>query len=522
MSGRKSKRGRALCLSAVLVSAAIAGEAQIRYQPAPAVRVTIDEGTLQGAEPASGIRAFLGIPYAKPPVGELRWQPPQPFDSWQGTRLAVSHGAACMQQKFGWNDSAAEHSSEDCLFLNVWAPAAGHQLPVMVYIHGGSNIAGSAAEDLSNGLTLMPRGVVLVTIDYRLGVFGFFRTAELDRESPHHASGNYGLLDQIAALRWIRRNIAQFGGDPKNVTIFGQSAGAVDTGLLMTSPLARGLFQKALEESGQVLGLMPTGTAAQAEDGWKPVAAMLGPDLAAMRRASAADVLKADGAVPRPVPGNWWGYRGASIDGWVLKETPSAVFAAGTEAPVPLVIGSNVQEIVAGQQPAEETHRSIESSLGSALAAKLEAVYAQPGADPLLGETATRWATDRDFRCPVQQIAAWHAVHGFPTFVYEFDRAVPGKPRAEHSSELFFVFHYFPAHNESVDDDSISAAVQSYWTSFARTGSPGEPGLMPWPRYSADNKYFLRFPAIGSRPEVQSDPGGKACAVVNSAGRTAR
>lgn len=488
--------------------------AQVHYDPAPGALVQTGDGRLQGAEPAPGVRAYLGIPYAKPPVGPLRWQPPQPFGAWTGVRPAVAHGSPCPQQKFGWNDRSAEHGTEDCLFLNVWSPAGGSKHPVMVYIHGGSNVAGSAAEELSNGLALVPRGVVLVTLDYRLGIFGFFRTPALDAESPHHASGNYGLLDQIAALGWVRRNIAHFGGDPANVTVFGQSAGAVDTGLLMASPLARGLFARALEESGQVAGLMPTATQAQSEAAWGPVAQALGPDLAAMRSASTADVLAADKAAPKPPHENFWGYRGASVDGWVLPALPAALFAEGKEAPVPLLLGSNVEEIVPRDQPAEATNHLIEYAVGPEKAKELEAIYAQPASNSLEGDAGARFQTDRDFRCAVRQVAAWHASHGYPTFVYQFDRSAGSDRPAQHSAELGFVFGYFPAHKESPADDAVAATVQTYWTAFAQTGKPEASGLPVWPRFSAEDGNYLHFASSATTPVAAGDLGGRPCTIL--------
>jgi para-nitrobenzyl esterase len=296
---------RTSLLAFIALALGAAAYGQVRYTPAATAIVTVEGGRLQGAEPAPGVRAYLGIPYAKPPIGPLRWWPPQPLAPWTGIRLAIAHGNPCPQQKFGWNNSSAEHGNEDCLFLNVLASATGSKHPVMVYIHGGSNVAGSAAEELSSGFALVPRGIVLVTLDYRLGIFGFLRTPALDAESPHHSSGNYGLLDQIAALRWVQKNIARFGGDPANVTVFGQSAGSVGTGLLMASPLARGLFARALEESGQVVGLMPTATKEQSESAWAPVADSLGQNLTAMRSTSTADILRADKNAPKPPPENF-------------------------------------------------------------------------------------------------------------------------------------------------------------------------------------------------------------------------
>ncbi len=497
---------------------------QVHYDPNPAAIVELTTGKLQGAEPAAGVRAYLGIPYAKAPVGPLRWRPPQPFGKLSvdpaTPRPATAHGAPCAQQKFGWNNGSAEHGTEDCLFLNVWSPAAGARHPVMVYVHGGSNTAGSAAEELSNGLQLVPRGVVLVTLDYRLGIFGFLRTPALDAETASGASGNYGLLDQIAALHWVHDNIAAFGGDPANVTLFGQSAGAVDTGLLMASPLARGLFQRALEESGQVLGLMPTATRQQSEDAWAPVAKALGSDLRTMRQASTAEVLVAERDAPKPPPENFWGYRGASVDGYVLPAPPARIFAEGHEAPVPLVIGSNVQEIVPRGQSTAEANHLIEYAVGPQRAPALEAIYAQPPANPLEGDMGARFQTDRDFRCPVRQVATWHASHGFPTFVYQFDRSAGSAKAAQHSSELRFVFGFpnaasNPTHVVLADDSTVATELQTLWTTFARTGTPTPAvGLPDWPQFDPVQGNYLHFASDSTQPVVAGELGGASCSLL--------
>jgi para-nitrobenzyl esterase len=508
--------------------------AQIHYDPNPAAVVDLADGKLQGAEPATGVRAYLGIPYAKPPIGALRWQPPQPFGPLSADRSnprsAVAHGTPCPQQRFGWNNGSADHGVEDCLFLNVWAPAHGSHLPVMVYIHGGSNTAGSASEELSNGLALVPRGVVLVTFDYRLGIFGFFRTPELDAQSGYRGSGNYGLMDQIAVLRWVHDNIRAFGGDPAKVTIFGQSAGAVDTGLLMASPLARGLFAGALEESGQVLGLMPTASRQQSEDAWAPVAKALGADLAVMRRATTAEVLAAEHDAPKPPPENFWGYRGASVDGHVLPDLPAHIFAQGHEAPVPLLLGSNVQEIVPHGQTTDQTNHLIAYAVGAQRADALEAIYAQPPANPLEGDAGARFQTDRDFRCPVLQIATWHASHSYSTYVYQFDRSEGSATPAQHSSELRFVFgfpaaHIQPgainvshsAHGPTEEDLKVSATIQTYWTNFAHNGSPTPAaGLAEWPRFQLNAPEYLHFIAGLPTPEIADTLGGASCVLLGS------
>ena len=499
---------------AALLFGTIRCEAQIHYAPAPSAIVQLDKGVLQGTEPAPGVRAYLGIRYAKPPVGPLRWAPPEPLDPWSGMRSATAHGAPCPQQKFGWNDASADHGSEDCLFLNVWAPTKGKKLPVMVYIHGGSNVAGSASEELSNGFALVPRGIILVTLNYRLGIFGFFRSPLLDESSPHHASGDYGLLDQIAALQWVRENIARFGGDPEKVTVFGESAGAVDTGLLMASPLAHGLFARAIEESGQIVGLMPTATRQQSESAWAPVAKVLGPDLATMRSLPTAAVMKADLDAPKPPPENFWGERGASVDGWVLPALPATLFAEGKEAPVPLIIGSNVQEIVPHNQSADWTNHLIEYAVGSAKAVRLEAIYARPPKNALEGDAGARFQTDRDFRCAVLQEASLHSAHGFSTYVYQFDRSAGSDKAATHGSELGFVFGYFPSHKQSSADDEVAKTIQAYWTSFASTGVPVDRDSSAWPNFSRSKANYLEFTSTSSTPVQGVQLGDEPCTIL--------
>ena len=511
-------------LSYLVLALSVNALGQVRYPPDASTVVELKQGKLQGALPAMGVRAYLGVPYAAPPVGPLRWQPPRGLGRFAtagaAPRLAVAHGAPCPQQKFGWNDSLSDLGTEDCLFLNVWAPVGGSKHPVMIYIHGGSNTAGSAAEELSNGLDLVPRGVLLVTFDYRLGIFGFFRTPELDAESGYNGSGNYGLMDQIAALRWVHDNIGAFGGDPDNVTIFGESAGAVDTGLLMTSPLARGLFHRALEESGQIVGLMPTATQAESETAWSPVARALGPNLATMRSASTEDVLVAERNAPKPPPERFWGHRGASVDGHVLPLLPAQAFAQGKEAPVPLLLGVNVQEIVPASEEASAIHHLIEDAVGADAAPKLEAMYAETPANALEGPPGARFQTDRDFRGRGRLGARGHATHGFATFVYQFDRSPGSGGPAKHGSELRFVFG-FPgaamrggaAHSRvTADDLAVSRQVQTFWTIFARGGRPGPASV--WAAFDARNQSYLHFEAASVAPTIDKHLGGAPCSIL--------
>lgn len=317
-------------------------------------------GDLRGSTSKSGIREFLGIPYAVPPTGDLRWRPPQAVHSWTGVRDARHYSDACVQP----NDA---HSSEDCLYLNVWTPAVSAQerLPVMVWIHGGGFVVGSGSDPKIEGSHLAHKGVVVVTINYRLGVFGFLGHPDLTRESPHHASGNYGLMDQLLALRWVQRNISAFGGDPKRVTVFGESAGATSIGYLLVSPLAKGLFQQAILDSPSRV-LLPDPELRNVVDGLTPmesVGTAIVPHIAEARAWSTAEVvqrakavtdvlfapdgkgklgLRPEGHMHMPnahdVP--WWAF----VDGWVIPQQTQILYREGRELTVPVLAGTNANE----------------------------------------------------------------------------------------------------------------------------------------------------------------------------------
>ncbi len=483
-------------------------------------------GTIERGAGGAMVAVFRGIPYAKAPTGKRRWAPPEEMGRWFSTRDATHFGPACAQQRQGWNDRFAAEASEDCLYLNVWSTAVAGKgdgedgkLPVMVYVHGGSNQAGTASEDLANGLALAPRGVLLVTVNYRVGVFGFLSAAELRGEKGSEgASGNYGLRDQMAALLWVQGEIGSFGGDPARVTIMGQSAGALDVGALMTSERAKGLFAGAIEESGTVLGLLPPATAAESEAAWAGVRAKLGDSLKSMRQHTTEEVLAADHEVPAGARGG----RGVSVDGWVLKETPAAVFAAGREAKVPLMIGNNVQEIVPEEDAADAVRRRIEAKLSKADAGALEMVYgldkkgageAQAGnASHRLGDANARFATDVMFRCPARAVARLHSAHDAPTWEYQFAPGLPWQEAAMHSTELFFLFHYFHAqHGEQGEwmptDEEAADTMERYWTNFAKTGDPNKPEQMEtrWPQFTQAREGYveltLQGPIAGERLE---------------------
>src|SRR5690242_16919342 len=318
-------------------------------QEGPAV--SIATGQLRGAAAGSGA-VFKGIPFAAAPVGDLRWREPAPAKAWTGVLDGTKFSARCIQN--------GQDVSEDCLYLNVWTPEwpAKSRRPVMVWIHGGGNFAGSGSEANFDGEALARRGVILVTANYRLGVFGFFAHPELTAESPHHASGNYGLLDQIAALKWVRDNIARFGGDPRNVTIFGESAGSLDINVLMTSPLAKGLYTRLIGESGPVVA--PPSLAEGEKKGRSVASGLKADSLKALRAIPAQDLQKATAQGLQflgPL-------LGVVVDGWVLPRAPFQVFQAGQEPRVDLLLGSNARELTRPFFPVAGMKEGIEADFG--------------------------------------------------------------------------------------------------------------------------------------------------------------
>lgn len=463
--------------------------------------------------PAPGGAVFRGIPFAAPPVGELRWREPQPVKAWNGIRDAGGFGSPCAQVSTDWNAQAAAAGSEDCLFLNVWTPKWPVQssqpgrataLPVMFWIHGGANTSGSAwgaagIEPPFDGEKLARHGVVVVTTQYRLDVFGFISHPELTAESPHHASGNYGLMDLIAALRWVHHNIGRFGGDPAKVTIFGYSAGALDVGLLMTSPLAKGLFHRAIEESGSVLiGGKTTPPLTQMEQtGLKLAEKLHAPSAGAihfLRGLSTAELLKGSPAsggggqnppAPDPEP---------AVDGYVLPRVPPEVFAAGQEAPVPLIVGNNAREWTFPGSPDElktEIGQFYERLTPQALSLYGLAGNSEEQAYPPHGDVGTRFRTDTLFRCAAVVTARQHSRRQ-PTFQYELTIGTAGEG-APHSGELQYVFGVRGVKESADPDPRLSGQIQEYWTNFAKTGDPNGGTLPVWPRCDSIKKNYVEF-----------------------------
>jgi para-nitrobenzyl esterase len=458
--------------------------------------VSIGTGQLRGSLTAEGVAVFKNIPFAQPPVGELRWREPLPAKAWTGVRDATAFGPMCNQ-----NDNKQLPHSEDCLQLNVWTPKwpRTSRFPVMVWIHGGGNTAGSGVEALFNGEVLARHGVVVVNVNYRLGVFGFFAHPALTKESPDHAAGNYGLADQIMALHWVRDNIARFGGDPANVTIFGESAGASDVNSLIASPLSKGLFVRVTAQSGPVGAQL---SLAESEKRGVDLAAKLGftgEDALTKLRALPDTELLAKAAQGGPG-------LGINVDGWVLTEPASKVYAEGREQKVALLIGNNSQEMQPRGAPGDI--RQMISQRYGPLADRALAAYGVNGAndpqpDPENGTVLLQFTTDNSFRCGTVQELIWHTTAGNRGYEYQFSRTVHGKEAlgAPHASEIPFIFGTLSVwQNMRKYDDSdrqYAPQMQEYWTNFARTGDPNGGKLVKWPKFDATARAYLDFTDAG-------------------------
>jgi len=474
-------RRKYMCVMVVAAQLASAAGAQ---------QVLTESGTISGIR-ANGLSVYKGIPFAAPPVADLRWRPPVHAAPWTGTRKADAFAPACMQVGVSMPGETPPATSEDCLYLNIWTPAktAHEHLPVIVWIYGGGYINGSASMPLYWGDRLAQKDAIVVTIAYRLGPLGFLALPELTRESSHHSSGNYGLLDQVAALEWIQRNIAAFGGDPKCVTIAGQSSGSISVSILMASPLARGVFQRAIGESGglfEPLQLAPKFLLANAErDGEKYAASLGAASLKELRRLPA--IL---------LTGNAGGIVHAVIDPYVLPLSPYEAFAAGQQNDVPLLIGSNADEARAMVDVTHETaatfDKDLEHSVGQ-LPPALVAAY--PHATDEEAREA-RLGLERDLRFG-WDMWAWARLQAgtgkSPVFYYSF-RQQPPFPAASiyagwgasHFAELWYVFDHLDQTpwKWTATDRKLAEEMSSYWVNFARSGDPNGPGLPPWPAFT--------------------------------------
>ncbi|MDP5279520.1 carboxylesterase family protein [Sphingomonas sp. DG1-23] len=489
----------------VAVSVALVGAGGALAQtPARAPVVNAPAGSLKGLREGDA-EVFRTIPYALPPLGERRWRAPAPMPRWRGVRAAQTMGVACMQPPMapGPYDRGKVAMSEDCLTLDVTAPANARKAPVMVWIHGGTLIWGSGHSKMYDGKEFAKRGVVLVSINYRLGVLGYLAHPGLSKESPDHVSGNYGLLDQIEALKWVRRNIAAFGGDPGNVTIFGESAGALSVEYLLASPRARGSFDRAIVQSGYLF-TMPElrskrGEEFPAEDIGQWLMGKLGaPDLAALRAMDPRKLIEASAATGYVPYG--------TIDGKILPRQLVDVFDRGEQAPVPLIAGFNSGEIRTLRHLLPPVPASAD-----AYAAEIRSRYGDLAEDYLrlypaardLEQNGLDSTRDAVFGWASERLVRKQSAIGQPAFLYYFSHSYPSADATGlpgfHASEVPFVFgtiantpSFWPVIPDTAAERRFSGEMLDYWTSFARNGKPAAAGSPAW-NASGSAGAFMHF-----------------------------
>lgn len=510
-------RSIGVVLVASLAGALAACTAPAELPDGSGATVSAPAGAIAGVVQGS-VRVFRGIPYALPPVGTARWQPPVAMPRWDGVRAAAEFGPQCVQPNIGAKTIYTREPvpmAEDCLTLNVWAPANARSAPVFFWIHGGALWAGTSREGLYDGARMAERGIVVVTINYRVGPLGWLAHPELSRESPLGVSGNYGLLDQIEALRWVRRNIHAFGGDPGNVTIAGESAGALTTMQLMAAPDARGLFAKAIAQSAYMIS-MPTlkedrhGIPSAESSGVKLATALKVPDLAALRALDAAALTQGAAAAGFFPMG--------TIDGRVLPRQLVEVFDKGEQAPVPVLAGYNSGEIrslrmLAPPPPATpaEYVKAIREKYRDRADAFLR-LYPEGN----LQESILAATRDALYGWTAERLVRKQSALGQPSYLYVFDHGYPAADdaglHAFHAAELPYVFGTFggtppawPKVPDTPAERELSGTLLDYWTSFARSGTPRARHAPDWPAFGAAAGY-MAF-AEGPRPSQRPMPG---------------
>ena len=484
-------------LAAIAAFVILGVAANLPAQTAPPAPVRVAGGLVQGTA-EDGLAVYRGIPFAAPPIGDLRWRAPQPAAKWDGVRSAAQFGPMPVQGGNG---------SEDCLYLNVWTPAksAHDRLPVLVWIYGGGFGAGSTSDPNYSGEQLAKKGVVFVSIAYRVGQLGFLAHPELSAETSNHVSGNYGLLDQIAGLEWVQKNIAAFGGNPHQVTIFGESAGAISVSMLCASPLAKGLFHGAISQSGGSFG--PSRPTTLPGENMRPLAAAEQAGVAYARGATIAELRKLTPDKLPPGPG--FGLSWPIIDGWVIPGDQYQLYAAGKYNDTPVLIGYNSDEGASFWPPKtpEAYLTSVHNRYGQFADDLIKAYPVGTNTVPksardLMRDTAFGWQTWSWAR--LQSRTGKSKV-----FYYYFDQHAENQAGSWHGMDVSYVFHHLNPNNPQTTkaDLAISDAMSTYWVNFAKHGDPNDGELPAWPAYSDRQPqvmYFSQTPHLGPVPDADS------------------
>ncbi|MGA7627210.1 carboxylesterase/lipase family protein [Methanoregula sp.] len=505
--------GKGYILAACLIVAGLVLISGCTQQVQDSTIVKIDAGSVSGIN-QDGIRVYLGIPFAAPPVRDLRWRAPAPVIPWEGVKAATEYGATCPQAQKGSEPSLpgapALNVSEDCLYLNVWTPVqnASAGLPVMVFFYGGGFTGVEGSMPMYNGTTLAEKGVIVVTTNYRLGSLGFLAHPDLDRESPHNASGNYGILDQQAALKWVHDNVAAFGGDPSRVTIFGQSAGAESVYIHLVSPGSRGLFSQAIVESGPfwangaiINATHPKDYAEQFGIQYAQSLGCSGPDAIVCMRNLTPDSLI--NATPSSQSEFWSTHTvmfEPNVDGWVLPDTLDNLYLNHQEDAVPLIVGNNANDGTTLSADANMSVAEYRSFLTSRFGTKADAVFARYPANSTaqVQLQLAQIMENADFIDSVKFAAGSMSDISPDTYMYRYSYIIPGQPEgAFHGSELVLLFR-IPGIST---DPAVADNVVDLWTRFAKTGNPNGGMEITWPNYMRETGQYLN---INTTPSVSA------------------